>query len=145
MSMRVSTNIAHRMSRQLAGAFSGEAVGTLNPNTFHTNAPLVTDAMGMSDSSGVLSFIHDSNAARTITAFYWDQMVNNANAAQGWIELGPVSTIYSETVNPWALGSVSVPEDVPIFLMADVAINNCWMGGCHRYEATTAAADQQGF
>lgn len=144
MSMRVSTNTARKASRQLPQVFSGSAIGTANPNSLHSGVPMVTDAMGMSDSAGVISFFHDSGAARTITAFYWDQLLNNANTAQGWVELGPVSTIYSEIVNPFAQGAFTCPESVPIFLMADAAVANCYMGGAHKHPLQSSA-DLQGF
>lgn len=128
--MRVSTNTAHAMTRRLAKQFSGNAVGTANPNTFHSNVPSVNDAMGVSDFTAVVSFVHNSGSSRVFTIYYWDAMVNAINAAEGWTELGPNSGIYQQSVDPWAAASFTCPVNVPIFLAADAAIGELLMSGC---------------
>jgi hypothetical protein len=138
--MRVATNTDHPCSRRLPQVFSGNAVGTSNPNTFHSNVPTVADAMGVSGSLGLVGFIHDSGATRTFTIFYWDAIVNQTNPAEGWIEMGPNSGIYQQAVDPFAKADFTVPVHTPFFIVADAAVANLWMSDCKPYTPGTDLA-----
>lgn len=137
--MRVSTNTGLCSRRQLGYAFGGYAVGTANPNTLHSNTPSKNDAMGVVDENEIVSFIHDNASTRTFTVYYWDQLVNSANAAQGWVELGPSSNIYSSPVDPFANASFTLRHNLLIFLVADQSVQNLWVGGAAHYPGNTTA------
>lgn len=140
MSTRVSTNIGHRMTRHLAKVFTGstKAVDTADPNGLHTNTPVPTDAMGIAGSSGIVSFCHLEATAKTFTIWYWNQLVNDANAAKGWIKLGPANTVYQLAVDPAAAASFTVEEGALLYFTADATITDFFTGGCTKHPSATA-------
>lgn len=141
--MRVSTNTGQRASRRIGYAFAGKAVGTANPNTLHGNLPSPNDAMGVVDENEIVSFFHDNAATRAFTIYYWDPFLNTANTAEGWVELGPSSTIYTQAVDPYAVASFTLRHNLLFFISADAAIANLFLAGSHRWSAN-ATADLQG-
>lgn len=124
---KVYTDIPHLPWRRLQKKFSSHAIGTTNPNNLHSNAPVVSDAMGLTPSSGILHFTHDG-ASQPITPFIWNGNINQCDPTNGWTTVGASSAAETATVDPHTVASFKLPPDAPYVLMAGTsAINNVWV------------------
>lgn len=129
-SVRVASNVGHGMQRQLPKAFSG---GT---KAVFTDPPTKRDdAMGVMDASCMLSFSHDSGTQRNLTFYHWSEMRNK------WLRLGPVAAVYTLACDPDSTGTITAEENMLIFVQADTAIDNFWLGGARRYDGTAHVKD----
>lgn len=153
MSIRVASNIANGLGRQISknynvagnGAGTTNAMGVGDPNTWNSNTPLLADAMGRMGETGVLTFCHDSGATRTVTIWEWSEMIHQAtNGVRGWVKAGGSSTLYTQSVDPWSKCSITLPENANFILTADAVIANVYLGGC-RPHPTQRNLDLQGF
>ena len=136
MSQRVHSNIGWALTRRLAHVYgtADKAIGTSDPNTLHSNLPTKADAMGRAAKSGLVTFAHSGNA-QAFTIYYWSELVNKLTAAQGWVRLGAGSAEYTKTVDAYAAGSFTIPEDSLFFIQAGTSTcTDCWTGGAFHYE-----------
>lgn len=144
MSTRVHANISLGFQRQAALAFNAggtargtaKAVGITNPNSLTSPGPNLSDAMGMSGKSGVVSFCCDV-ASQAYTIYEWSNMAFKASAGtNGWVLAGANSTEYTKTVDAWAKATFTIAENTPFFIVAATTpANVLLLGGCSQHNA----------
>lgn len=132
--MRVHSNIALPITRRLPQIFGDstkDAVGTTAPNALNSNKPSITDAMGVSGDSGVVSFFHDFTASDPdFTLWFWSEARNRHNPAKGWIKASESASGNTKEVPADCLCTFTIPERTPWFLQSDTAeIRNIWASG----------------
>jgi hypothetical protein len=117
-----------RLAKQF-GEEADKAVGTNDPNTLHDNLPQLSDAMGITPKSGLLSFFHDG-AQQNITISVWHDRRNKVDPSKGWLEIAESDALASKNCNPEAICTVKVAPNVPFFVKAGSSeIDNFWHNG----------------
>ena len=138
MSWRVHSNVALRASRQLPQVFSAKAMGTTAPNSL-TGGVKLSDSMGLTTHAGIVSGFTDLGAQYTVTAYYFSWLRWKADSTKGWMLAGPVAAIYTQTVDPEATFTFTIPEGSSIFIQGSAAANNLWLAGTVRDNANKNA------
>lgn len=134
-----TTDLGHMPWRRLTKRYASasKALSTSNPNTLNTNLPNEQDAIGLTPSSGIVSFMHDG-ASADFSIWVWCERFNKFTAAQGWIYGAESAALHTKTVAQYAMASFKVPANVPYFIQASAAPNNCIVhdGGKHIFDNT---------
>lgn len=122
--MRIFNN-AHRPYRLLAKQYATNAnvFPIVDPSPAGTPL-LLSNAMGLAPSDGVVTFTLDAGwtAPITLTAYYWQaDGVTPANAC--WVRASNVASAYSASVDTnYAQISFSVPGNTPFIVVSSAAV-----------------------
>lgn len=135
--VRVASNIGVGLCRQLPLIFNsaGSAGFNADPNTLPAG-PKISDAMGLAGGACSISVLHDSGSAVAATLWIWQDIVlRGTGNVKGWVKGGGDSGIYTQSIDPYAIASIVIPESAIFFISFASFVTNLYLGGCVKHPA----------